>query len=51
MNDGCKIAYSDLDAKVGEEASALAALYRNVSSFPDPKRTDFRQTCANTRVK
>jgi Protein of unknown function (DUF4239) len=30
-------AYSDLDAKVGEEASTLAVLYRNVSSFPDPK--------------
>jgi putative flippase GtrA len=37
-------AYSDLDTKVGEEASALAALYRNVSSFPDPNR-------ANTRGK
>jgi hypothetical protein len=35
-------AYSDLDTKVGEEASALAALYRNVSSFPDPQRAELR---------
>jgi hypothetical protein len=35
-------AYSDLDAKVGEEASALAALYRDVSSFPDPKRSELQ---------
>jgi hypothetical protein len=35
-------AYSDLDGKVGEEASALAALYRNVSSFPDPKRAELQ---------
>ena len=31
-------AYSDVDTKVGEEASALAALYRDVSNYPDPKR-------------
>jgi hypothetical protein len=30
-------AYSDLDAKVGEEASALAALYRDVEQFSRPK--------------
>ena len=35
-------AYSDVDNKVGEEASALAALYRNVSSFPDPKRAELQ---------
>ena len=35
-------AYSELDSKVGEEASALAALYRNVSSFPDPKRAELQ---------
>jgi hypothetical protein len=35
-------AYSDLDTKVGEEASALAALYRNVSSFPDPNRAELQ---------
>jgi Protein of unknown function (DUF4239) len=35
-------AYSELDAKVGEEASALAALYRDVSSFPDPKRMELQ---------
>ncbi len=36
-------AYSDLDAKVGEEASTVAALYRNVSSFPDPKRAELQE--------
>jgi hypothetical protein len=35
-------AYSNVDSKVGEEASTLAALYRNVSSFPDPKRTELQ---------
>jgi hypothetical protein len=34
--------YSDVDAKVDEEASALAALYRNVSSFPEPQRGEFQ---------
>src|SRR5260370_20533342 len=34
--------YSELDAKVGEEASALAALYRNGSSFPDPERAELQ---------
>ena len=29
--------YSDVDTKVDQEASAVAALYRDVSSFPDPK--------------
>jgi hypothetical protein len=35
-------AYSDVDTKVGEEASALAALYRDVSNFPDPKRAELQ---------
>ena len=35
-------AYSDVDAKVGEEASALATLYRNVSTFPDPKGAELQ---------
>ena len=35
-------AHSELDAKVDEEASALAALYRNVSTFPDPKRAELQ---------
>src|SRR3984893_14941689 len=35
-------AYSDVENKVGEEASALAVLYRDVSSFPDPKRVELQ---------
>ncbi len=35
-------AYSDLDTKVGEEASVLATLYRNVSTFPDPQREELQ---------
>ena len=39
--------YSDVDTKVSEEASVLAALYRDVSCFPDPTRAglqaDLRQ--------
>ena len=34
--------YSEVDAKVGEEASALATLYRNVSNFPDPKGAELQ---------
>ncbi len=34
--------YSDVDNKVDEEASALAALYRDVSSFPEPKRAELQ---------
>jgi Protein of unknown function (DUF4239) len=34
--------YSDLDTKVDQEASAVAALYRAVSSFPDPKRAELQ---------
>ena len=39
--------YTDVEARVGEEAAAVGALYRDVSSFPDPNRTalqaDLRQ--------
>jgi hypothetical protein len=35
-------AYSYVDTKVGEEAAALAALYREVSSFPGPKRAELQ---------
>jgi uncharacterized protein DUF4239 len=35
-------AYSEVDTKVDEEASTLAALYRNVSSFPEPKRAELQ---------
>jgi hypothetical protein len=35
-------AYSAMDEKVGEEASAVAALYRDVSSFPDPNRAELQ---------
>src|SRR6516225_5379056 len=39
--------YTDVDTKVDQEAAALAALYRDVSNFPEPKRselqTDLRQ--------
>lgn len=34
--------YSELDARVGEEAAAIGALYRDVSSFPDPNRTELQ---------
>ena len=32
--------YSDVDTKVDQEAAAVAALYRDLSSFPDPKRAE-----------
>ncbi len=35
-------AYSDVDNKVSEEASALAGLYRDVSGFPEPARTSLQ---------
>src|SRR6202023_3023824 len=39
--------YADVETRVGEEATAVGALYRDVSSFPDPNRTalqaDLRQ--------
>jgi hypothetical protein len=34
--------YSDVDTRVGEEAAAVGALYRDVSSFPDPNRTELQ---------
>jgi len=34
--------YSDVDNKIGEEASALAACYRDVSSFPEPARAELQ---------
>jgi hypothetical protein len=34
--------YSDVDARVGEEAAAVGALYRDASSFPDPNRTELQ---------
>jgi hypothetical protein len=43
--------YTDVDTKVDQEASALAAIYRDVSDFPEPKRArNFRQICAYTRA-
>src|SRR6266404_4676967 len=39
--------YSEVETRVGEEAAAVGALYRDVSSFPDPNRmalqSDLRQ--------
>ena len=32
--------YTEVDAKVDQEASAVAALYRELSNFPDPKRAE-----------
>jgi len=34
--------YSDVESKVGEEASAIGALYRDVSSFPEPNRGELQ---------
>lgn len=34
--------HSDVDTRVGEEAAAVGALYRDVSSFPDPNRTELQ---------
>ena len=34
--------HSDVDTRVGEEAAAVGALYRDVSSFPDPTRTELQ---------
>src|SRR5215469_11128619 len=34
--------YSDVGTKVDQEASALAALYRDVSGFPEPKRSELQ---------
>jgi hypothetical protein len=35
-------AYSDVDTKVDQEASALAMLYRDVSNFPEPNRSELQ---------
>lgn len=43
---GAWSAFSDVDTKVSNEASALAALYRDVSSYPEPSRT---QLCAELK--
>src|SRR6516164_5466542 len=34
--------YSDVETKVGEEAAAVGALYRDVSTFPEPSRTELQ---------
>jgi hypothetical protein len=34
--------YSDVQTRVGQEAAAVGALYRDVSSFPDPNRTELQ---------
>src|SRR5436309_3135161 len=35
-------AYSDVETKVDQEASAVAVLYRAVSNLPDPKRAELQ---------
>jgi hypothetical protein len=34
--------YSDVDSRVGEEAAAIGVLYRDISSFPEPTRTELQ---------
>jgi hypothetical protein len=34
--------YSDLEARVGQEAAAVGTLYREVSTFPEPNRTELQ---------
>jgi hypothetical protein len=34
--------YSDVDSRVGEEAAAVGVLYRDISSFPEPIRTELQ---------
>ena len=34
--------YSDVQTRVGEEAAAVGALYRDVSGFPEPNRTELQ---------
>lgn len=43
---GAWTAFSDVDTKVSNEASALAALYRDVSSYAEPART---QLCSELK--
>jgi len=35
-------AYTDVETRVGDEAAAVGALFRDVSSFPDPNRTELQ---------
>ena len=45
--------YQDVDTKVDQEASALAVLYRDVSYFPEPKRSELQtdlRTYARTAI-
>ena len=35
--------YTDVDTKVDQEAAALAALYRDVNNFPEPKRSELQR--------
>lgn len=35
--------YSDVDAKVGKEVASITALYRDVSSYPEPARSDYQE--------
>jgi hypothetical protein len=34
--------YSDVETRVGQEAAAIGALYRDFSSFPEPDRTELQ---------
>jgi hypothetical protein len=35
--------YSDINSKADQEAAAVAALYRNVTNYPEPSRTEFQR--------
>jgi Protein of unknown function (DUF4239) len=35
--------YTDVETRVGDEAAAVGTLYRDVSSFPDPNRTELQE--------
>jgi hypothetical protein len=35
--------YTDVETRVGEEAAAVGVLYRDVSGFPDPPRTELQR--------
>jgi hypothetical protein len=35
--------YTDVETRVGEEAAAVGALYRDVGSFPDPSRRELQE--------
>lgn len=34
--------YSDVDAKVGKEVASISALYRHLSSYPEPDRSNYQ---------